>query len=72
LITPDPAATVTSTNVPTNSMISRIHNGRDLSVSSSNRIRYRRPSDAACSASMSSVAVAIAQLLSVPCHGFAN
>jgi hypothetical protein len=40
------ALSVTSTSVPTNSMTSRIHNGRDRSVSSSNRIRYRRPSDA--------------------------
>ena len=39
LITPDPAATVTSTNVPKNSMISRIHSGRCRSVSSLNLIR---------------------------------
>ncbi len=39
LITPAPAATVTSTAVPMNSTITRIHSGRSLSVSSSNWTR---------------------------------
>jgi hypothetical protein len=39
--------------------------GRGRSVSSSNRIRYRRRSDVACSASISPVTAAIALLPSV-------
>jgi len=42
-MTPDPAATVTRMNVPTYSMITLIHSGRCLRVSSWNRIRYREP-----------------------------